>query len=126
MRVFLFGLSPRRTNLINPSTELVQLILPYLRITHYLIPHFMLVFVCSRHNFRYFLSQFYQYMCVCLCMPLGTCFTTRWVASDSPCPTCSDPRVWTEVDPSIEDQAYLVGQVPFCPVPFDWFVRFHL
>ena len=30
MRVFLFGLFSRCTNLMNPSTELIQLILPHL------------------------------------------------------------------------------------------------
>jgi len=57
MRVSLFGLSPRRTNFMNPSTELKQLVLSHLLIIHYLMPHFMLLCVCSRHDFRYMLFR---------------------------------------------------------------------
>jgi len=37
-------------------------------------------------------------------------FTTRWVASNFPGLACPDPGGWTEVNPSAEDQAYLVKQ----------------
>ena len=31
--------------------------------------------------------------------------------SDNPEPTCPDPKVWDEVDPSAEDRVFLVEQV---------------
>jgi len=55
--VSLFGLSPRRTNLMNPSIKLVQLVLSHLLIIHYLMPHLTLLCVCSWHSFWYMLFQ---------------------------------------------------------------------
>ena len=80
MMVFLFGLSPRSINLINISTELVQLILLHLFISSCDVL-FMFGCIWSWHNFQcILLIQIYRYTCACPCTLLGIHHTTRWGA----------------------------------------------
>jgi len=62
MRVCLFGLFPRRINLMNPSTELVQLVLPHLRIDTFLDVLFharvCMLMHATWHSFYYSLGSF--------------------------------------------------------------------
>ena len=90
---FLFGLSSRGINLMNLSTEPVQLILSHLYITSF-DASFMFGCVCSRHDFqRMLLNQIYRYTCACPCTPLGTYLATRWRVSDSPGSACPDSKL---------------------------------
>ena len=54
-----------------------------------------------------FSSRFYRYTCVCLFVPLGTHFNTRYLVFWPPRPACPDLVAWAEVDSSAKDQAYL-------------------
>ena len=82
--VFLFGLSPQDINLMNLSTEPVQLVLSLLYISS-LDVSFMFGCVCSRHGFQcMLLIRIYRYMCAYPCTPLGIHHTSRWRVSDLP------------------------------------------
>ena len=67
MRVSLFGLFFRRINLLNPSTEPVQLALLHLYISS-LDVLFMFKCVCSRHDFQYMPFNLDLSIHVCLFM----------------------------------------------------------
>ena len=78
MRVFLFGISLRDNNLMNLSTEPIQLVLSLLYISSFDVS-FMFGCVCSRYGFQcMLLIRIYQYMCSCPYTPLGIHHTTRW------------------------------------------------
>ena len=75
MRVFLFGLSPWGINIMNLSTEPVQLLLSLLYISS-LDASFMFGCVCSRHGFQ----------CILLIQIIDTCVLvpTRYFAFITP------------------------------------------
>ena len=70
--VFSFGLSPRRINLMNPQSELVQLVLSILVFKACLMSHFMHMYDYAHDmifNAR-FSIQIYQYTCTYLILDL--------------------------------------------------------
>ena len=56
------------------------------------------------------LIRIYRYTYTYLCTPVSIHRATRWGVSDSPEFACLDSKVWIEVEPSAEDQAYLSEQ----------------
>jgi len=94
MRVFLFRIFFQRINLMNPKSEPIQLVLPYLYLSFYLMPQITLECACA-HDTVFDMSSnwIYRYTCVCLCMPLGFILRTRRVASDNHGPACPNSEL---------------------------------
>ena len=96
MTVFLFRLSPRRTNLLNPENKLVQLVLPT-----FVFNTLLDACITCLHNLSTRHTSRYTY--VCLCMLLGFILHACWVAFlTTPGPAYPDPRAWIVVNPSRE------------------------
>ena len=94
MTVFLFRLSPRRTNLLNPENKLVQLVLPT-----FVFNTLLDACITCLHNLSAWHTSRYTY--VCMCTPLGFILRAYWATFlTTPGPACSDPRAWIVVDPS--------------------------
>jgi len=79
MRVFSFGLSPRGINLINLSTEPIQLLLSSLS-SHCLMPlsGSCMHALTTRFSIHALFIQIYRYMCPYPYMPFGIRRTTHW------------------------------------------------
>ena len=51
-----------------------------------------------------------MYTYVCLCTPLASFYVLVGLFYDNPGPACPDPEVWIDVEPTVEDQAFLDEQ----------------
>ena len=106
MRVSLFELSPRGANLMNLSTEPVQLVLSLLYISSF-DASFIFRCVYSWHGFQcMLLIWIYRYTCAYPRTPLGIHQTTRWEVSKSPESACPDPKAWSLWILSVADQRW--------------------
>jgi len=116
MRVFLFGLSPRGINLMNLSTEPVQLILSPL-----FIPSIgaLFLFMCAcTHDTVFIACSFDSDLLIHICLSLLATWHSphhSLGSSDSPGSLCLDLRVWSlwilpVTDQSSATEMWIIGR----------------
>ena len=121
MRVFLFRLFPRGINLMNLSTEPVQLVLLLLYIS-LLDASFMFLYACT-HDTVFNTCSFDSDLSIHVCLSLHTTWQLPYHSSrsfDSPEFICPDLRAWSlwilpVADQSGAAKAWIIGRPSEAP-----------